>query len=51
VHTEEQKMVTTALEAEAVDEVASRAVDEVVATETARAVVVDMRRRRARRLR
>jgi hypothetical protein len=50
VHTEEQKMVTRTLEGEAVDGAASRAAGEVAATETARALAVDMRQRRARRL-
>ena len=47
----DQKTATTALEGEDVDEAATRVVGEVAATETARAVVVDMRQRRARRQR
>ena len=49
VHTVE-KMATRTSEGEAVDGAASRAAGEVAATETARALVVDMRQRRARRL-
>jgi hypothetical protein len=47
----EQKMGTTALGGEAVGEAAFRIVGEAAATETAQAVAVDMRQRRARRLR
>lgn len=49
VHTVE-KMAMRTLEGEAVDGAASRAAGEVAATETARALAVDTRRRRARRL-
>jgi len=51
VETAGQKMATIALGGGDVDGAAFRAVDEVAATEMARAVVVDMRQKRARRLR